>query len=333
MQSKRGNFLGGLKKILSITEVNRTILLIVISFFIYLLNPFFYTGANLRLILIWGSIFSIMVLGAMLYLIPAGLDLSFGGVICICNVLAAKFIQDFGFPVWLSVLSILVIGFLIGIITAQFSNFFSPPFRFILPVFIFTLMLSFVLTGFGRIITRAFPIYGLPESYSKISKTMFGPIPIVFVYLLGIVAVLTFFFYFRPFGWRLFATGLNDGVARKVGINVKRMRMLACGFGSFIQAFAAILVGSYLAVGSVLIGPPYLLPILAGAFIGGISLAGGEGSPFGAVLGGFTVYLIENIIVVLAVAAFWKEVVIGLFLLFFVIFEFYRRKKGAAVLL
>jgi ribose/xylose/arabinose/galactoside ABC-type transport system permease subunit len=80
-----------------------------------------------------------------------------------------------------------------------------------------------------------------------------------------------------------------------------------------------------------LIGPPYLLPILAGAFIGGISLAGGEGSPFGAVLGGYTVYLIENIIVVLAIAAFWKEVVIGLFLLFFVIFEFYRRKRVAAV--
>lgn len=324
---------GTLKKILSITEVNRTILLIVISFAIYLLNPFFYTLANLRLIMVWGSIFSIMVLGAMLYLIPAGLDLSFGGVICICNVLAAKFIQDYNFPIWLSVLVVLIIGFLIGIITASFSNFFSPPFRFILPVFIFTLMLSFVLTGIGRIITRAFPIYGLPDSYSKIAKTMFGPIPIVFIYMLVIVAVLAFFFYFKPFGWRLFATGLNDRVARKVGINVKKMRLLACGLGSCIQAFAAIIVGSYLAVGSVLIGPPYLLTILAGAFIGGISLAGGEGSPFGAVLGGYTVYLIENIIVVLAIAAFWKEVVIGLFLLFFVIFEFYRRKKVAAVLL
>jgi ribose/xylose/arabinose/galactoside ABC-type transport system permease subunit len=134
---------------------------------------------------------------------------------------------------------------------------------------------------------------------------MVGPIPIVFIYLVVMVAVLSYFFYFKPFGWRLFAIGLNDGV----------------------------IVGSYLAVGSVLIGPPYLLPILAGAFIGGISLAGGEGSPFGAVLGGYTVYLIENIIVVLAIAAFWKEVVIGLFLLFFVIFEFYRRKKAAAVLI
>jgi ribose/xylose/arabinose/galactoside ABC-type transport system permease subunit len=67
--------------------------------------------------------------------------------------------------------------------------------------------------------------------------------------------------------------------------------------------------------------------------MGGISLAGGEGSPFGAILGGFTVYLIENMIVILNVSAFWKEVVIGLFLLFFVVVEFYRRRRTAPVLL
>lgn len=78
---------------------------------------------------------------------------------------------------------------------------------------------------------------------------------------------------------------------------------------------------------SVLIGPSYLLPILAGAFIGGVSLAGGEGSPHGAVLGGFAVYLIENIIVVLAISAFWKEVATGLFLFLFVLFDFYQKRR------
>lgn len=56
-------------------------------------------------------------------------------------------------------------------------------------------------------------------------------------------------------------------------------------------------------------------------------------STWTAILGGFTVYLIENIIVILNVSAFWKEVVIGLFLLSFVVVEFYRRRKAASVLL
>ena len=323
---------GSLKKYLSITEVNRSILMIVLSFFIYIVNPFFYSAVNFRLILVWGSIYSLMVIGEMLYLIPGGFDLSFGGVICISNVLAAILILWYGFEIWLAVLIVLILGFAIGLTTALFSNYFSPPFRFMLPVFIFTLMLNFVLTGVARVVTRAFPIYGLPNSYSLIAKTTLGSIPIVFVYMLIVLSVLVYFFYFRPIGWQIFATGLNDEVARKVGVNVKKVRLIACSFGSLLQAFSGIIVGSYLAEGSVLIGPPYLLPIIAGAFIGGVSLAGGKGSPFGAILGGVTVYLIENIIVVLAVSAFWKEIVTGLFLLSFVIFDFYNQKRRSVVL-
>ena len=323
MQSALSSF----KKCLSITEVNRFILILVISFVIYLINPFFYTAANLILIVVWGSIYSLMVLGQMLYLLTGGIDLSLGGVICISNVLVAVLILWWGFPIWLAVLIVLIVGAAIGFLTGLFATTFSPPFRFILPVFIFTLMLSFVLTGFARIITRAFPIYGFPASYSLIAKAKLGPIPIVSVYLLVILVVLVYFFYFRPMGWHIFATGLDDEVARKVGINVKKVRIIAFTIGSLLQAFVGIILSSYLAVGSVLIGPAYLLPILAGAFIGGISLAGGEGSPFGAILGGFTVYLIENIIVTLAISAFWKEVATGLFLFFFVLFDFYRKRR------
>ena len=42
---------------------------------------------------------------------------------------------------------------------------------------------------------------------------------------------------------------------------------------------------------------------------------------------------VENIIVILEISAFWKEVVVGLFLLFFVVFEFYRRRRAASVLI
>ncbi len=263
----------------------------------------------------------------MLYLIPGGIDLSLGGVICISNVLVGVFVIDNGLPIWLAVFIVLLIGAAIGFSSALFANAFSPPLKFLLPVFIYTIMLNFVLVGIGRIITGAFPIYGFTESYSLISKAKIGPLPITFVYLIIIVGIFSYIFYFRPLGWHIFATGLNDEVARKVGINVKKTRLIAFTLGSLLQAFAGIIIGSYLSVGSVLVGPEYLLPILAGAFIGGISLAGGEGSPYGAVVGGFAVYLIENIIVVLALPSFWKEVATGLFLFFFVLFDFYQKRK------
>jgi len=315
-------------KYISITEVNRFILLIFLSLFIYLLNPFFLSEANLGLMLVWGSIYAIMVIGVTLYLLVGALDLSFGGVITLSNVTAAILMLWYGYPVWLAVLIVLLMGFVTGLGTAYFGLAFSPPFRYVLPTFIFTLMLNFVYIGAMRIVTRAFPVYGLPESYSAISRTMIGPIPIVTIYMIIILIILGFFIYFRPIGRHIYATGLNDEVARRVGVNVKKVRIIALSIGSLIQAFAGILLGSQLAQGSVLIGPTYLLPVLAGAFIGGVSLAGGEGSIFGAVLGGFMVYLIENIIVTLAIEAFWKEVVVGLFLIFFVLLDFIQKRRN-----
>jgi ribose transport system permease protein len=317
-----------LARYLSLTEVNRLILLLCTALVINLVNPFFLSADNIGLIFVWGSFYSIMVIGEMLYLLVGAVDLSAGGVICLSNVLAAVLILWYKLEVWQAVLAVLIIGFAIGLATGFFGVFFSPPFKFILPTFIFTLMSSFVLVGAMRVLTRAFPVYGLPDSYSAIAHSMLGPVPIAAVYMLTILVILTYVAYYRPLGRHIYATGLNDDVARRVGVNVVRTRLIALSVGSALQAFAGILIGSYLAEGSVLIGPDYLLSVLAGAFIGGVSLAGGEGTPFGAILGGFIVYLIENIIVTLAISPYLYEVVMGLSLLFFVMFDFIQKRRG-----
>lgn len=317
-----------LVELVSITEVNRFLLLVCTSVIINLVNPFFLSADNIGLILVWGSFYSIMVIGEMLYLLVGAIDLSSGGVVCLSNVLTAILILWYKFEIWEAVLIVLMLGFAIGLATGLFCVYFSPPFKLIVPSFIFTLMSSFVLVGAMEIITRSFPVWPLPDSYSVISHTMVGSVPIGAIYMVAILAILTYVAYYRPLGRHIYATGLNDEVARRVGVNVRRTRLIALSFGSALQAFVGVLIGSYLAEGSVLIGPSYLLPVLAGAFIGGVSLMGGEGSPFGAVLGGFIVYMIENIIVTLAVGAFWEEVVVGLSLLFFVVFDFIQKRRG-----
>ncbi len=281
----------------------------------------------MQLIVLWGSIDSIMVMGQTLALLVGGIDLSAGGVMTLSNVIVAALIVWHGVDLSLAIPIALLLGAAIGAGTALFGMYFSPPFRFILPIFVFTLMLHFVLIGAMSIVTGAFPIYGLPPSYSVVARGQLGSVPLPVIYMLVILGIVSFFIYFKPLGRHIFATGLNDEVARKVGVNVRKVRVIALAVGSMLQAFAGILSGSYVAEGSILIGPENLLPTLAGAFIGGVSLAGGEGSPFGAVLGGFMIYSIENIIVTLNVGAFWNDVVLGLFLLVFVIFDFVQKRR------
>ena len=311
---------------LSTTEINRVIMLAAIFVLTYVLNPFFFSQANIELLLKWGAIYTIAVMGVMLYFLVGGMDLSCGGVICIANVLAAILMRDFGVSPWLSIIIAILVGALVGLSSAAFANFFSPPLPFSLPVFIYTLMLHFVLTGLGKILTGAFPIYGLPKSYMLLSTIDLGPVPITFIYMLIFFVGLSFFLYLRPIGRHIYAVGLNDGVARKMGINVKKVRYIAFLTGSALIAFTGILMGSVMGTGSHLIGPGELLPILAGAFIGGISLLGGEGSPIGAILGGFMIYAIENIIVTLNISPFWKDVVTGIILVAFVGYDFLRRR-------
>jgi len=315
-----------LSSILSTTEVNRAVMLIAIFILTYILNPFFFSQANVELLLKWGAIYSIAIMGVMLYFLVGGIDLSCGGVICIANVLAAILMRDFGVSPWFSIVIAVIVGAIIGLSSAAFANLFSPPLPFSLPVFIYTLMLHFVLTGLGKILTGALPIYGLPKSYMLLSTTALGPVPITLVYMLIIFAVLFFFLYLRPIGRHIYAVGLNDDVARKMGVNVKKVRYIAFSAGSALIAFTGILMGSMMGTGSHLTGPGELLPILAGAFIGGISLLGGEGSPMGAILGGFMIYAIENIIVTLNIQPFWKDVVTGIILVAFVSYDFLRRR-------
>ena len=119
--------LNSLKKFLSITEVNRTGIILIMSVVIYALNPFFYTAANFKIIAIWGALFSLMILGQMLYLIPGAIDVSFGGVICLSNVVMSVLIIWWGFDIWLAVLIVLIGGAAVGLATASFGNTFSPP--------------------------------------------------------------------------------------------------------------------------------------------------------------------------------------------------------------
>ena len=326
--SEKTNIRAKLTGILHTTEVNRAVMLVSIFVLTYILNPFFLSEANIGLLLRWGAIYSIAIMGVMLYLLVGGIDLSCGGVICIANILVAILMKDYGVNMWLSVMIAVVFGALVGLSSATFGNLFSPPLPFSLPVFIYTLMLHFAFSGLGKLLTGALPIYGLPKSYMLLSMATIGLMPITFIYMLILLAILLFFLYRRPIGRHIYATGLNDDVARKMGINVKKVRYIAFSTGSALVAFSGVLMGSTMGTGSHLTGPGELLPILAGAFIGGISLLGGEGSPVGAILGGFMIYAIENIIVTLRISPFWKEVVTGVILVAFVSYDFLRRRLG-----
>jgi len=106
---------------------------------------------------------------------------------------------------------------------------------------------------------------------------------------LALLILLYLFFRHTPLGLTLRAAAQNPESSRLVGIRVSRMLMLGWGLAALIGAVAGMMVAPI-----VFLDPNMMSGILIYAFAS--ATLGGFTSPGGAVLGGFIVGIIENLV-------------------------------------
>ncbi|ROZ68753.1 branched-chain amino acid ABC transporter permease [Ramlibacter sp. WS9] len=105
-----------------------------------------------------------------------------------------------------------------------------------------------------------------------------------------VVVMLVFcFFRFTSLGLKMRAAAQNPVSSRLVGINVERMLMLGWGLAGTIGAVAGMMVAPVVFLDPHMMSG-VLLYALAGALIGGLD------NPIGAVIGGFIVGVLENLV-------------------------------------
>jgi D-xylose transport system permease protein len=111
-------------------------------------------------------------------------------------------------------------------------------------------------------------------------------VPLALVIFVGIVAVFDLILRRTRYGRSIFAVGGNVEAARRAGINVAAVRITVFALCSALAAFGGILIASRgYSAGQSTGGGDVLLLSIAAAVIGGVSLFGGRGSTWGALLG------------------------------------------------
>ncbi|WP_249010663.1 ABC transporter permease [Conexibacter sp. DBS9H8] len=85
-------------------------------------------------------------------------------------------------------------------------------------------------------------------------------------------------------GRRLYATGYETEVARLGGVNVDRLRMATLLGSSLFAGLAGVCEAASLGAGDPTVGPAYLLPAFAAAFLGATQFRGGRFNPWGTVV-------------------------------------------------
>ncbi len=118
------------------------------------------------------------------------------------------------------------------------------------------------------------------------------------------------------FGRYVYAIGGNAEAARRAGINLSRIRVLAFTLAGLTAGIMGIIYASLLnGVSNNVNGGQNVLYAVAAAVIGGASLFGGRGKMLGAVLGGLVVAVIYNGLYLLGLGAAAQDMWTALVLL------------------
>lgn len=156
-------------------------------------------------------------------------------------------------------------------------------------------------------------------------------VPLLLVIFGALVVLLDLALRHTVIGQRIFAVGGNAEAARRAGISVSGIRVLAFTACAMLAAFGGILAASRLAaVNQSSGGSDILLMAIAAAVIGGASLFGGRGSTYAALLGILVIQAITNGMLLLNVDSSVRYMVTAVVLAVAVAIDSLARKAGPA---
>lgn len=153
-------------------------------------------------------------------------------------------------------------------------------------------------------------------------------VPLVGVILLLLWATLSLVATHTVFGRYVYAVGGNRNAARRVGIDVDRIRVLVFMLSSVMAGLGGIILASRLRSVDTAAGSGNLLfNAIAAAVIGGTSLFGGSGRVSSAVFGTLVIAGVENGMGLLGLSSGVKFVITGLVLLIAVLVDALSRRS------
>ena len=281
-----------------------------------ILSPAFLSSTNLINIVRQMSVVGLIALGVTGVIVSAGIDLSSGSVVGLTAVVAASLAQDpeystpfypgLHLPLIVAVLAACVVGGLVGLINGSLVA------KTRIPPFIATLGTYTAIRGLALLYTGGRPISDLTDEYDFIGQgDVFGvPAPII---ILVIMAIVTHILYAHTkFGKYIYAIGGNEQAARVSGIDAAKYKMLIYVYASFLAGLAGLVVSSRIGSGQAGLGVGYELDAIAAAVIGGTSLsAGGIGTVAGTIVGALIIGVLNNILDLMNVSAYWQQIVKG----------------------
>jgi simple sugar transport system permease protein len=299
------------------TETSLAAVLVVVVVVFSLASPYFLTLSNFSDLIEAHCVTTILAAGVFVVLVSGGIDISFAAVASVTQYVAAIAATRHGVPALPAIALACTIGMLLGLINALLTYYLN------VVSIIVTIATSSIFYALLIFFTGGSEIYNLPDWWTdrivffrletaggdvaRLTLPMAVMVPVVVATHLMMARTNA--------GRQIYALGGNPEAASRVGIRILRIQLLVYGYLGCLAGLAGFVQAHrvHQVVPTAMFGTE--LGVLAVAILGGASLAGGQGSMIGVVLGVLLLAMLQNGLNLLGVSPYFFDVVIGLAIL------------------
>jgi simple sugar transport system permease protein len=201
----------------------------------------------------------------------------------------------------------LVCGVLMGLINGYIvvkSN---------VPSFIVTMGAMWFWRGIILILSNSVTENFYPSDFfTKLFTLNVGPMQIQFIWALAIAVITWLILERHKLGNYFLGIGGNRKAAAALGIDTKKIKIIAFCITGLLTALAGIMSTVRINSISPIQGQGLELQAIAACVIGGTLLAGGKGTILGAFLGGALMYTIQDVLLLLRAPGHYLQMFVGI---------------------
>ena len=300
-----------------------TLVLFIVGFSLLLPTTFFTLG-NFRTIVSSQAVLMILSLGLTLPLTTGEFDLSIGPMLGCAAVLTAFFAGQSHLPLAAVIIATVLVGVLAGLLNALFVV------RIGVNAFIATLGVATMITGLTLAVSDGQILNTVPQPLVDFVQHQFFGLAVPVYVAFALAIALWRLYEHTPLGRHLFFVGEGREAARLVGLKVDRLRAGAFVASGAISAIAGVFTAGQLGAADPSVGPNFLLPAYAAAFLGATTIKPGRFNAWGTVVALYLLVTGVTGLELLGTSSWVQEMFNGVALLIAVTFARFVAREQAA---
>lgn len=299
-----------IQKTLKVREIPVFLGLLIVVLITGTANPAFFTLSGFQDITLGVAVVATLAVAQTLVIVMKHIDLSVGSTIGFSAYLIGD-ASSKGHGFWYCMALALGLGLVVGAVNGYLVAYLK------LPSLVVTLATLYIVRGLfneiagGNTITEDM----VPKAINFMGLNTFFGIP--YLFLVAVILMLLVGFIMkrlRP-ARDLYAIGSNLAAAELVGIPVARRVFLAFLATGAVSGLAGAVLLARFNTAAANSGNGLELSVVAACVVGGVAIAGGIGTVYGAVIGAVLLQAITMALGALGVPQFWQLTVNGILLI------------------